>query len=45
MRSGPGPIIETVEVDATRPRSDLPPGHAGIRSAIGRIWSLLENAT
>lgn len=45
MRSGPGPIIETVEVDATRPRSDLAPGHAGIRSAVGRVWSLLENAT
>jgi ABC-type nitrate/sulfonate/bicarbonate transport system ATPase subunit len=44
MRSGPGPIIETVEVDATRPRSDLPPGHAGIRAAIGRVWSLLEDA-
>jgi sulfonate transport system ATP-binding protein len=45
MRSGPGPIIETVEVDASRPRSDLPPSHAGIRAAIGRVWSLLENAT
>ena len=44
MRPGPGPIIETVEVDAPRPRSDLRPGHAGIRAAVGRIWSLLENA-
>jgi ABC-type nitrate/sulfonate/bicarbonate transport system ATPase subunit len=45
MRSGPGPVLETVEVDAARPRSALPPGHAGIRAAIGRVWSLLEIAT
>ncbi len=45
MRSGPGPVLETVEVDAARPRSDLPPGHPGVRAAIGRVWSLLENAT
>ena len=44
MRPGPGPIIETVEVDASRPRADLSPGHAGIRAAIGRIWSLLEDS-
>lgn len=45
MRSGPGPVLETVEVDAARPRSDLPPGHAGIRAAIARVWGLLEHAT
>jgi ABC-type nitrate/sulfonate/bicarbonate transport system ATPase subunit len=44
MRSGPGAMLETVEVDAARPRSDLPPGHAGTRAAIGRVWSLLENS-
>jgi NitT/TauT family transport system ATP-binding protein len=44
MRPGPGPIIETVEVDASRPRADLSQGHAGIRAAIGRIWSLLEDS-
>ena len=44
MRSGPGPILETVEVDAGRPRSELSPGHAGIRAAIARVWTLLEHA-
>lgn len=44
MRSGPGPLLETVEIDAERPRSDLPPGHAGIRAAIARVWGLLEHA-
>jgi ABC-type nitrate/sulfonate/bicarbonate transport system ATPase subunit len=44
MGSGPGPVLETVEVDAARPRSDLPPGHAGLRAAIGRVWGLLEAA-
>lgn len=43
MRARPGPLLETVEVDAGRPRSDVPPGHAGIRSAIARVWTLLEN--
>ncbi|MGH8927975.1 MAG: ABC transporter ATP-binding protein [Acidimicrobiia bacterium] len=44
MRASPGPLLETVEIEAERPRAELPPGHAGIRSAIGRIWTLLEAA-
>ncbi len=42
MRGGPGPALETIEVDAGRPRRDLE--HPGLRSAVGRVWDALERA-
>lgn len=44
MRAGPGPLIETVEVDAERPRHFLGPTHPGIRSAVARVWDAMEEA-
>ncbi len=41
MRGGLGPAVETIEVDAGRPRDvDAP----GVRSAIARVWDALERA-
>lgn len=42
MGRHPGPLVETVEVDAGRPRQDLSPAHPGIRAAIGAVWRALE---
>lgn len=44
MRRGPGPIIETIEVDAGRPRYGTSPTHPGIRVAISHVWDALEQA-
>jgi ABC-type nitrate/sulfonate/bicarbonate transport system ATPase subunit len=41
MARSPGPLLETIEVDAGRPRAELPPDHPGLRSALDRIWALL----
>jgi ABC-type nitrate/sulfonate/bicarbonate transport system ATPase subunit len=45
MRGKHDPIVETIEVDAPRPRSDLDPTHPGLRSAPVRVWDALERAT
>lgn len=44
MPARPGPITETIEVEAPRPRHALPADHPDIRSAIGRAWTALERA-
>ena len=43
MAPSPGPLLETVEVDAPRPRSEVPPSHPGLRAAMSRVWRLLES--
>jgi NitT/TauT family transport system ATP-binding protein len=45
MRGGPGPLIDTVEVDTERPRSDISPADSGLRSAIASVWRALESAS
>ncbi|MEX1126439.1 MAG: ABC transporter ATP-binding protein [Acidimicrobiia bacterium] len=45
MGRGPGPLIDTVEVDADRPRVGISPAHPGIRSATARVWEALERTT
>ena len=45
MRQGPGALVDTVEVDAERPRADVSPVHPGIRSATAWVWDALERAT
>jgi ABC-type nitrate/sulfonate/bicarbonate transport system ATPase subunit len=42
MSAHPGPLVETVEVDAPRPRAGLDPAHPGLRAALDRVWGLLE---
>jgi len=42
MRHGPGPLIDTIEVDAERPRVGISPVHPGLRSATGWVWEALE---
>jgi ABC-type nitrate/sulfonate/bicarbonate transport system ATPase subunit len=42
MSAHPGPLVETVEVAAPRPRAGLDPAQPGLRAALARIWSLLE---
>jgi len=44
MQSTPGPFLETVEVDAPRPRLGLSPTHASLRSAAARVWDALERS-
>jgi len=44
MSRAPGRILETVTVDAERPRSSLPPSHPGVLSATARVWEALERA-
>ncbi|MGA7271281.1 MAG: ABC transporter ATP-binding protein [Acidimicrobiia bacterium] len=44
MRRGPGPLVDTIEVDAPRPRLDLSPTHPRLRSAVGRVWDALERS-
>ncbi len=43
MRSGPGPLVDTIEVDAGRPRVGMSPAHPGLRAAIAQVWSALED--
>jgi ABC-type nitrate/sulfonate/bicarbonate transport system ATPase subunit len=45
MSRHPGPIVDTIEVDAERPRFDLPATHPGLRSAVSRTWDALEGLT
>ena len=44
MRRAPGPLIETVVVDAERPRVGMSASHPGIRSATARVWEALERS-
>lgn len=44
MRSKPGPLVATIEVDAPRPRDQVEPHHPGLMSAIARVWETLEEA-
>ncbi len=45
MQAGPGPLVETIEVDAPRPRLHLSPTHPGLRSATERVWDALERGS
>jgi ABC-type nitrate/sulfonate/bicarbonate transport system ATPase subunit len=45
IRAGDEPIVETIEVDAPRPRSDLDPTDPGLRSASVKVWEALERAS
>jgi ABC-type nitrate/sulfonate/bicarbonate transport system ATPase subunit len=42
MSARPGPLVDTIEVDAGRPRQELSPAHPGLRGAIGAVWRALE---
>lgn len=48
MRAGVHPIVETIEVDAARPRFEAPGSLGadapGIRSAMAHVWDALEEA-
>lgn len=44
MRSGPGPLVETITVDAGRPRVGMSPAHPGLRAAVGWVWDALDRA-
>lgn len=44
MSAGPGPLVETVEVDAGRPRFTRTTDEPGVRSAIRRVWEALERS-
>jgi ABC-type nitrate/sulfonate/bicarbonate transport system ATPase subunit len=44
MRRDPGPLVETIVVDAERPRVGISPAHPGIRSATSRVWEALERS-
>ena len=44
MGRGPGPLIDTIEVDADRPRVGISPTHPGIRSAVTWVWEALERS-
>lgn len=42
MRAGPGPLVETIVVDAERPRVGMSPAHPGLRAATAWVWDALE---
>lgn len=44
MRAGPGPLVETVEVDVARPRTTSELSEPGLRSATVRVWDALERS-
>jgi len=44
MREGPGPLVDTIEVDAGRPRVGISPTHPGLRSATSWVWEALERS-
>lgn len=44
MRGGPGPLIDTIEVDAQRPRVGISTAHPGLRSATTWVWDALERS-
>ena len=45
MRNGPGPLVDTIEVDAERPRVGISPAHPGLRSAAAWVWEALERSS
>lgn len=45
MRQDPGPLVDTIEVDAERPRVGISPAHPGLRSAATWVWDALERAS
>jgi ABC-type nitrate/sulfonate/bicarbonate transport system ATPase subunit len=44
MRRRPGPLIDTIEVDAERPRVGISPAHPGLRAATAWVWDALEKS-
>jgi ABC-type nitrate/sulfonate/bicarbonate transport system ATPase subunit len=44
MRRGPGPLVDTIEVDAERPRVGMSPAHPGLRAATAWVWEALEKS-
>ena len=44
MSQGPGPLIDTIEVGAERPRVGISPAHPGLRSATTWVWDALERS-
>jgi ABC-type nitrate/sulfonate/bicarbonate transport system ATPase subunit len=44
MQRGPGPLVETIEVDAERPRIGISPTHPGLRAALAWVWEALEKS-
>ncbi|HEY4606775.1 MAG TPA: ABC transporter ATP-binding protein [Acidimicrobiia bacterium] len=44
MRGGPGPLLDTIEVDAERPRVGISPAHPGLRAATSWVWDALEKS-
>ncbi|HEY5650619.1 MAG TPA: ABC transporter ATP-binding protein [Acidimicrobiia bacterium] len=43
MSASPGTVTTTIEVDAARPRSRVPPTDPGLRAAIAATWEALEH--
>jgi NitT/TauT family transport system ATP-binding protein len=43
LPSRPGPIVDTITVDAGRPRVAAGVDHPGVRAAMARVWDALEN--
>lgn len=44
MGAGPGPLVETIEIDTVRPRTELDPSEPGLRAATARVWDALERS-
>lgn len=44
MHDGPGPLVDTIEVDAGRPRVGISPTHPGLRAATFWVWDALERS-
>jgi hypothetical protein len=44
MRRRPGPLVDTIEVDAERPRVGMSPAHPGLRAATAWVWEALEKS-
>jgi NitT/TauT family transport system ATP-binding protein len=44
LPSRPGPIVETIEVSAGRPRVEAGTTDPGVRAAVARVWDALEGA-
>jgi ABC-type nitrate/sulfonate/bicarbonate transport system ATPase subunit len=45
IRSGDDPIVDTIEVDAPRPRAGLDQADPGLRAATVKVWEALERAS
>lgn len=42
MSATPGPLVDTVEVGAGRPRAGLSPAHPGLLGAVRTVWEALD---